>query len=98
MLPLRFIISIAFGVSVAVTSAASGQSYPSKPIRMLTTDPGGSGDIALRLIGPDVSASLGQPLALDKQPLSIAGEIVARAGARGLPAAGDGTPLRTEAP
>jgi tripartite-type tricarboxylate transporter receptor subunit TctC len=67
--------------------------YPTKPIRMLTSEPGGGGDVALRLIMPDLNAGLGQPIVIDNRPLSMSGEIVARAQPDGYTATVYGTTL-----
>jgi tripartite-type tricarboxylate transporter receptor subunit TctC len=44
------------------------QSYPSKPIRIITTDPAGAADIAARLIAPTLTANLGQQVIIDNRP------------------------------
>src|SRR5687767_6306349 len=62
------------------TSAGSVTTYPNRPIRFVTSEPGGSGDIASRLLVPGMSASLGQAVVVDNRPsVIIAGEIVAKA-------------------
>ena len=94
MLILRFMVwMLGLAVTMLGANLASGQNYPSKPIRMLTTEPGGGGDVALRLIGAEVAASLGQPFVLDNRPLSLGGEIVARAVPDGYTVAAYGTSL-----
>jgi tripartite-type tricarboxylate transporter receptor subunit TctC len=46
---------------------ASGQSYPGKPVRMLTAELGGGSDIAARLIAQWLSGSLGQQVVVDNR-------------------------------
>ena len=44
------------------------QTYPSKPIRIITTDPAGAADIAARLMAPTLTANLGQQVIIDNRP------------------------------
>jgi tripartite-type tricarboxylate transporter receptor subunit TctC len=62
------------------------QSYPVKPVRVVTAEPGGGNDFAARTIGPGVSGRLGQPWIVDNRGGAggaIAAELVARAPADG---------------
>ncbi len=53
---------------VALASAASGQTYPVKPLRMLVgAAPGGTTDIVARAIAIRLSERLGQPVAVDNR-------------------------------
>jgi len=69
-------------VSVAGASAWA-QGYPSKPIRLIVTfPPGGGTDIMARIIGPQVSESLGQSVVVDNRGGgggTIGAEMAARA-------------------
>ncbi|MEA3153457.1 MAG: hypothetical protein QOK44_1046 [Betaproteobacteria bacterium] len=65
---------------------ASAQSYPVKPIRVVTAEPGGGNDLVARTIGQAVAPRLGQPWVVDNRGGAgglIAFEIVARAPADG---------------
>ena len=68
-------------VSAAVTAAA--QSYPSRPIRLLTPNaPGGGLDVIARLIAPALTENLGRAVVVDNRPGAsgaIAMEITAHA-------------------
>ncbi len=58
---------------------ASAQTYPAKPIRIISATPSGtSGDIAARLASPLMSAALGQALIVDSRP-AAGGQVAAMA-------------------
>lgn len=68
---------------LAVPPAAAPQSYPTKPVRfILTNPPGGTTDTLARVIGDELAKSLGQPFVIENRPGAngtIGGEIVANA-------------------
>src|SRR5215204_349890 len=50
------------------TSAAFSQTYPAKPIRAIVPFPAGGGiDTVIRLLGPRMSETLGQPILVDNR-------------------------------
>jgi tripartite-type tricarboxylate transporter receptor subunit TctC len=52
-----------------VSAAASAQSWPTKPIRVLVGfAPGGTADVSARLTGDIVSKELGQPVIIENRP------------------------------
>jgi tripartite-type tricarboxylate transporter receptor subunit TctC len=60
--------------------AEPASAFPSRPIRVVTSDAGGGGDVIGRLIAQGVSAQLGQRMFIDNRGGGVvAGEIVARA-------------------
>ncbi len=56
----------AAAVSDAV--AADSQNYPTRPIRVVTGQPGGGSDLAARLIANSISDGLGQPMVIENRP------------------------------
>ena len=59
---------------------AWGQSYPHKPVRIVTTTAGGGTDFLARIIGQGISGPLGPPVVIDNRPAGfIPGQIVAMA-------------------
>jgi tripartite-type tricarboxylate transporter receptor subunit TctC len=69
--------------AVALPSLARADTYPARPVRMIIGfPPGGTTDIAARLIGQWLSDRLGQPFVIDSRPgaaTNIATEAVAHA-------------------
>src|SRR5947209_4344987 len=67
----------------AASSVAAQDSYPSKPIRIVVGySAGGGNDIIVRVMTPELSKGLGQPVIVDNKPGAqsiIAAEIVAKA-------------------
>src|SRR3954462_11759871 len=62
----RFVIT---AILTAASVAASAQSFPTRPITMVVpVAPGGILDAVARMIGPDMSKELGQPIVVDNKP------------------------------
>ncbi len=73
------VMGLATGVaSGQATSTGSGQDYPNKPIRIVTSVAGGGADFTARIVGQGV-ANLGQPVVVDNRPILLTGELVAKA-------------------
>lgn len=76
-----------FAVAVAVLGvhSAHAQPYPSRPIRIATTQAGGGSDFLARLVGQGITGPLGQPVVIDNRGggATLSGEIVARADPNG---------------
>jgi tripartite-type tricarboxylate transporter receptor subunit TctC len=57
------------GVAVALSiTPAMAQNFPSRPLRILTAEPGGGNDVMARLIANGLTANLGQPVIVDNRP------------------------------
>ncbi len=61
---------------------AHAQHFPSKPLRMLTAEPGGGSDLTARIIAQGLSASLGQGVVVDNR---VGGINIAELAARAAP-------------
>jgi tripartite-type tricarboxylate transporter receptor subunit TctC len=56
------------GVLLALTTAAAGQEYPTKPVRLIVPfPPGGANDIVARAIAPPLSERLGKQVIVDNR-------------------------------
>src|SRR6266581_359935 len=82
MKPLTLILG-ALAFLVAAVPAAAQDAYPSKPIRIVVGySAGGGNDIIVRVMTPELSKGLGQPVIVDNKPGAqsiIAAETVAKA-------------------
>lgn len=80
-------IVLAVLASAVWLSAASAQSYPTKPIRIVVPfPPGGTANVVVRTLAQPLGSALGQSVIVDNRPggnTVIATEIVARAPADG---------------
>ena len=81
MLLPRFIAGIlSLGLTGVGAGVAFGQEYPSKPIRIFTTTPGGGSDFAARIIAQGITGPMGQPIVIENRGGgSLAAEPVGRA-------------------
>jgi len=61
------------------TAVVSAQDYPSKPIRILTSEVGGGTDILARLLAQGIGGPLGQPVIVDNRGSRVIGELGAKA-------------------
>jgi tripartite-type tricarboxylate transporter receptor subunit TctC len=64
---MKTVIQAAVAVALAVPVPALSQTYPAKPVRILTSAPAGPYDIMLRAVTPTLQASLGQTVVVDNR-------------------------------
>jgi tripartite-type tricarboxylate transporter receptor subunit TctC len=64
-----------------VGTAVKAQEYPTKPIRIITSEAGGGGDFAARMVAQGISGPLGQQAIVDNRPGGgiILGTLVSKA-------------------
>lgn len=62
---------------------ASGQEYPIKPIRVVTSDIGSGADVSARLVAQGIAGALGQAVVVENRPGAIVPDLVAKAPADG---------------
>ncbi len=73
------------GLGLAVSAAASAQTYPTRPIRLIVSfAPGGSVDLVGRLIGQKLTDAWGQQVVIDNRP-GAGGNMSAELAARATP-------------
>ena len=65
---LRFVLSVlgAFA-AICMPGIVFSQAYPTKPIRVVTSAPGGGADIVMRVVAQGLLPVLGQPLVIDNR-------------------------------
>ena len=64
--------------------AATAQDYPAKPVRLVTSEPGGSADVAARIMAQGLTAALGQQVIVENRASGvIPGDVVAHSPADG---------------
>jgi tripartite-type tricarboxylate transporter receptor subunit TctC len=79
----RFVVQMLVGaMAIGGGSVACGESYPTRPIRLLTAGAAGGSDIAARVIAQGLSAKLGQPVVVDTR---VGGVIIAEIAAKAAP-------------
>ena len=76
----RLAVWLFLGTVLPGVEAVQGQTWPVKPIRIVTSGVGGGSDLASRLIAQGISPALGQQVIVDNRPSGvIPGETVAKA-------------------
>jgi tripartite-type tricarboxylate transporter receptor subunit TctC len=77
--PSAFILACALAAGVA-----TAQGYPSRPVRIVTSEPGGGNDVQARVIAQRLTDALGQQVIVENRPSGvIPGEIVSKAAPNG---------------
>ena len=68
--PARLTCLLAGASTMLLAAGAQAQSWPAKPIHIITVEAGSASDVTLRLLGQPVSAALGQPIVVDNRASS----------------------------
>lgn len=90
--PDAIALMIAAAAMPGLSSIATAQEYPHKPIRLITSEPGSSLDLTARVIAQRLTASLGQQVIVDNRRM-LAVEIVAKAPNDGYTLLAYGSPM-----
>src|SRR6266446_2444994 len=81
---IRYSCTAVLGTMVALAADLTiAQTFPTKPIRIFTSEAGGGNDLTARLIAQGVTGSLGQPVIVENRVSVIATETVTKAPADG---------------
>jgi tripartite-type tricarboxylate transporter receptor subunit TctC len=76
----RFFAGVFLTFAMTMVGAVSGQDYPNKPIRIVTTNIGGSNDSVARVVAQGLSENLRQQVVVDNRPAGpLSGQVTARA-------------------
>jgi tripartite-type tricarboxylate transporter receptor subunit TctC len=82
--PIRLATFISSALIFGIATGICAQSYPAKPIRILTSQAASGNDIMARIVAQGISPALGQPIVIDNRPGgAIAGDVVSKAPADG---------------
>src|SRR3954464_1877888 len=71
------VLSLSIALFALGTAAAFAQNFPTKPLRIITSAPGGTSDFTSRLIARGLSETLGQQVIVDHRG-NFGGEVIAR--------------------
>src|SRR5262245_33717229 len=84
MLPTRTvaIVSALTAMTPAITLAA-GDDYPTRPIRIICSEPGGSNDFLARIVAPALSNALKQSVVIENRPSRLVPVVTAAAASDG---------------
>ena len=76
----KFTLNLAAaGALLAAAVSASAQDYPTKPVRIVASEAGGSGDFISRLVAQGLTATFGQQVIVENRGGGVvAGDLVAR--------------------
>src|SRR5262245_25970682 len=84
MLLSRCIAFILLGACALLSAGvASAQTYPTHPVRIVTSEVGGGSDFVARIVAQGLSANLGQQVIVDNRVGAITPEVLLRAAADG---------------
>lgn len=75
----RFAFNLAVGALLMAAASGIAQEYPSKTVRIVASEAGGSGDFVARLVAQGLTSAFGQQVVVDNRGGGvIAGDVVAK--------------------
>lgn len=74
----RIAVALALLAATGVNAAHAQDKYPSRPVRIVTSTPGGGNDFLARIVAPSLGNALGQQIIVDNRPSRLVGGIAAR--------------------
>jgi len=77
-MPERKIAVLLALVATAGMNAQAQDKYPSRPVRIVTSTPGGGNDFLARMVAPPLGNVIGQQIIVDNRPSRLVGGIAAR--------------------
>ncbi|MEI7531387.1 MAG: tripartite tricarboxylate transporter substrate binding protein [Betaproteobacteria bacterium] len=67
--PKGGLLAVLIGTTILMCNVVFASDYPNKPIKVIVpSPPAGPPDLILRILGPKLSASLGQPIVIENKP------------------------------
>src|SRR5262245_10660483 len=76
---IRLAAQLAAAVLALAAAGAPGQGFTSKPIRIVTAEPGSGTDLVSRLIAQGLTDGLGRPVMVENRGGMFSGDVVLRA-------------------
>jgi tripartite-type tricarboxylate transporter receptor subunit TctC len=89
----RTIAAAACAFMVFAGDGVFAQTYPAKPVRIVTSDAGGGNDFAARIMAPVLAEGLGQQVIIDNRGAALTASVVAKSPPDGYTIAFAGTTL-----
>src|SRR5688572_15485696 len=71
-------VLLAMVATAGVNLAHAQDKYPTRPVRIVTSTPGGGNDFLARIVAPPLGNALGQQVIVDNRPSRLVGGIAAR--------------------
>jgi tripartite-type tricarboxylate transporter receptor subunit TctC len=65
---MKIVSVLAATAAMLACNGVSAQAYPAKPVRIISTEPGGSLDLAARILAQGLGAALGQSVIVENRP------------------------------
>lgn len=75
----RLARAVSLSLTLLATGLAYADDYPTRPVRIVTSTPGGGNDYLARIVAPPLGAALGQQVIVDNRASRFVGGLVARA-------------------